>query len=148
MAGRPKDFSMWNNEMLVYKAWVCVPNIGELKKEILDEAHTTPYSLHSEPPRRTPYFWWYGMKRDVVEYVSKCLTYQQIKAEHQRWTSYQSTIAMASYEMLYGGRCRSPIHWDKTGERKYLGPELVQKSNEVIEKIKARMLALQSRQKG
>ena len=24
------------------------------------------------------------MKRDVVEYVSRCFTYQQVKAEHQR----------------------------------------------------------------
>ncbi|KAM6543165.1 hypothetical protein CsatB_007612 [Cannabis sativa] len=38
---------------------------------------------------------------------------------------------MAPYELLYGRKCRSPIHWDETGERKYLGPELVQKTNEV-----------------
>jgi len=24
------------------------------------------------------------MKRDIAEYVSKCLTYQKVKAEHQR----------------------------------------------------------------
>ncbi|XP_020532207.1 uncharacterized protein LOC110008552, partial [Amborella trichopoda] len=60
---------------------------------------------------------------------------------------YQSTIGMAPYELLYGRKCRSPIHWDETGERKYLGPELVQKTNEAIDKIKARMLASQSRQK-
>ena len=29
------------------------------------------------------YYWWRGMKRDVTEYVSKCLTCQQVKAEHQ-----------------------------------------------------------------
>ena len=29
-------------------------------------------------------FWWEGMKREVAEYVSKCLTCQQVKAEHQR----------------------------------------------------------------
>ena len=30
------------------------------------------------------YFWWPGMKRDVVEYVARCLTCQQVKDEHQR----------------------------------------------------------------
>ncbi|XP_060959291.1 uncharacterized protein LOC133030533 [Cannabis sativa] len=54
---------------------------------------------------------------------------------------------MAPYELLYGRKCRSPIHWDETGERKYLGPGSVQQTNEAIEKIKARMLALQSKQK-
>ena len=47
--------------------------------------------------------------------------------------SYQSTIGVAPYEMLYG--------------RNYLGPELVQQTNEALEKIRARMLATQSRQK-
>ena len=61
--------------------------------------------------------------------------------------SYQSTIGVAPYEMLYGRKCRSPIHWDEMGERKYLGPDMVQKTNESIEKIRARMLASQSRQK-
>ena len=29
-------------------------------------------------------FWWYGMKRSVVEYVAICDTCQHVKAEHQR----------------------------------------------------------------
>ena len=61
--------------------------------------------------------------------------------------SYQSTIGVAPYEMLYGRKCRSPIHWDETGERRYLGPEAVQRTSEAIEKIRARMLTSQSRQK-
>ena len=61
--------------------------------------------------------------------------------------SYQATIGVAPYEMLYGRKCRSPIHWDETGERQYLGPEMVQRTNEAIEKIRMRMLTSQSRQK-
>ena len=61
--------------------------------------------------------------------------------------SYQATIGMAPYEMLYGRKCRSPLHWDEAGESSFLGPELVQRTNEAIEKIRARMLASQSRQK-
>ena len=29
------------------------------------------------------FYWWSGMKKDIVDYVSKCLTCQQVKAEHQ-----------------------------------------------------------------
>ena len=47
--------------------------------------------------------------------------------------SYHSSIGMAPYEALYGRKCRSPIHWDEVGERKLLGPELIQQTMEAIE---------------
>ncbi|GKF09005.1 putative reverse transcriptase domain-containing protein [Tanacetum coccineum] len=28
-------------------------------------------------------YWWHGMKKDITEYVSKCLTCLKVKAEHQ-----------------------------------------------------------------
>ena len=51
--------------------------------------------------------------------------------------SYQATIGMAPYELLYGRKCRSPIHWDEVGERKFLGPVAVQKTSEAVDKIRA-----------
>ncbi|KAK6143589.1 hypothetical protein DH2020_023937 [Rehmannia glutinosa] len=54
---------------------------------------------------------------------------------------------MAPYEALYGRKCRSPVHWDEVGERKLIGPELVQQTAEVVVKIRQRMKAAQSRQK-
>ena len=61
--------------------------------------------------------------------------------------NYQASIKMPPYEALYGRKCRSPIHWDEMGERKFLGPELVQRTGEAVEKIRKRMLTAQSRQK-
>ena len=46
--------------------------------------------------------------------------------------SYQSSIQMAPYEALYGRRCRSPICWDEVGERRMLGPEIIQETEENI----------------
>ena len=61
--------------------------------------------------------------------------------------SYQASIKIPPYEVLYGRKYGSPIHWDKMGERKFLGPELVRKTAEAIEKIRKRLLAVQNRQK-
>jgi len=61
--------------------------------------------------------------------------------------SYQATIGMAPYEALYGRKCRSPVCWDEVGERRILGPELIEKTAEKIQVIRKRMAATQSRQK-
>ncbi|EOY03318.1 Uncharacterized protein TCM_018216 [Theobroma cacao] len=61
--------------------------------------------------------------------------------------SFQTSIQMAPFEALYGRRCRSPIRWLEVGERKLLGPELVQDATEKIRVIRQRMLTAQSRQK-
>jgi hypothetical protein len=67
---------------------ICVPNIKELNAKILHEAHESAYSIH--PGGNKMYYdlkvtyWWYGMNRDVVEYVVLCDTCQRVKAEQQR----------------------------------------------------------------
>ena len=61
--------------------------------------------------------------------------------------SYHSSIQMAPYEVLYGRKCRSPICWEEVGERKLLGPELVQMTTKKIKLIRERLKAAQSRQK-
>ncbi|KAL0543865.1 hypothetical protein IC582_018970 [Cucumis melo] len=61
--------------------------------------------------------------------------------------SYQATIGMAPFEALYGKCCRSPVCWDEVGEQRLMGPELVQSTNEAIQKIRSRMHTAQSRQK-
>jgi hypothetical protein len=67
---------------------ICVPNLKHLKELILREAHDSAYSIHPSSTKmytdlKTRY-WWYGMKRDIAEYVSLCDTCQRVKAEHRR----------------------------------------------------------------
>ena len=53
--------------------------------------------------------------------------------------SFQATIGMAPFEALYGKCCRTPVCWNEVGEQRLMGLELVQSTNEVIQKIKTRM---------
>ncbi|KAI3445216.1 hypothetical protein Pfo_001881, partial [Paulownia fortunei] len=54
---------------------------------------------------------------------------------------------MAPYEVLYGRKCRSPVHWDEVGEQILLDPEIVQHTAKLVKKIQERMKIAQSRQK-
>jgi hypothetical protein len=66
-------------------------------------------------------------------------------AEFAYNNSYQSSIQMAPYEALYGRRCRAPICWDDVGERKVLGPDLIQETEEKVKLIRERLRTAQSR---
>ena len=46
--------------------------------------------------------------------------------------SYHFSIDMAPYEALYGRRCRTPVCWDKAGEARLLGLEIVQHMAEQV----------------
>ena len=62
--------------------------MDNLREEILEEAHFTVYSVYSGATKMyhiiKDLYWWDGMKNDVADFVSKCLNYQQEKAEHQK----------------------------------------------------------------
>ncbi|KAL0546611.1 hypothetical protein IC582_016523 [Cucumis melo] len=300
-AGKTAEFSLSSDGGLLFERRLCVPSDSAVKTELLSEAHSSPFSMH--PGSTKMYqdlkrvYWWRNMKREVAEFVSKCLVCQQVKAPRQKpagllqplsipewkwenvsmdfitglprtlrgftviwvvvdrltksahfvpgkstytaskWAqlymseivrlhgvpvsivsdrdarftskfwkglqtamgtrldfstafhpqtdgqterlnqvledmlracalefpgswdshlhlmefaynnSYQATIGMAPFEALYGKCCRSPVCWDEVGEQRLMGPELVQSTNEAIQKIRSRMHTAQSRQK-
>ena len=71
---------------------LCIIEIGfvyddEFKKSIFEEAHKGSFAMHPGSTKmyqdlKTSY-WWSGMKRDVSEFVTKCMVCQKVKAEHQ-----------------------------------------------------------------
>nr|GFA37691.1 putative reverse transcriptase domain-containing protein [Tanacetum cinerariifolium] len=67
---------------------VWIPSVGGIRKLIMDKAHTSRYLVHPGADKMyydlRDLYWWPGMKRDIAEYVSKCLTCFKIKAEHQK----------------------------------------------------------------
>ncbi|KAA3486874.1 integrase [Gossypium australe] len=66
---------------------LCAPNNTQLKQNILNEYQNCVYSLHSGSTKMycdlKQMHWWPGMKREISEFVSKCLVCQLLKVEHQ-----------------------------------------------------------------
>ena len=74
--------------ILRFEARLYVPDVGDLRKELLNEAHHSAYSLHSGSTKMyhdlMSYYWWKTMRRDVADFIRRCLMYQQVKVEHHR----------------------------------------------------------------
>ncbi|KAK8985773.1 hypothetical protein V6N11_021626 [Hibiscus sabdariffa] len=73
--------------LLYFKNRMCVPNNEVLRKEMLDEAHQSSFSIHPGSVKVykdfKPLYWWPGMKSAITDYVSRCLTCQKVKVEHR-----------------------------------------------------------------
>ena len=71
------------NGLLIFASRIWVPNVQELKREILHEAHSSGYSIHPESTKMyqdlKELYCWPNMKIDVANWVSKCLTCQKVK---------------------------------------------------------------------
>ncbi|XP_073024282.1 uncharacterized protein [Primulina eburnea] len=66
------EFGLNSDGLMTFRGRICVPIGDDIRRDILIEAHTAPYSIHP------------GMKKDIALYIYECLTCQQVKIEHQR----------------------------------------------------------------
>ncbi|GJS97126.1 putative reverse transcriptase domain-containing protein [Tanacetum coccineum] len=86
--GLDKMIEFRNDGALYYLSQIWVPLKGDVRTLIMDEAHRSKYSIHPGADKMyydlRDRYWWLGIKKDIAEYVSKCLTCLKVKAEHQR----------------------------------------------------------------
>ena len=78
---------MTEGGLLTYRRRFYIPDCDDLKRFILDELHKRPYSSHPRYHKMITatrkQFYWPVMKKDIAEYLAKCIECQQVKAEHQ-----------------------------------------------------------------
>ncbi|XP_038875048.1 uncharacterized protein LOC120067574 [Benincasa hispida] len=121
-------------------------------------------------------YWLPDMKREIVEYVDKCLVCQQIKPKWKRPTGLLNPLPVpewkwkhvtmdflfglprtpanydviirvyASYEVLHGRPCKTPICWNEVGEKKLLGLELIQQTSDGVKIIGENLKIARDRQ--
>ena len=94
LRGGAKEVTIGADGILRLQDCLCVPNMDGLRKKILEEAHSSRYSIHPGGMKMyrdlRQHYWWRRMKKDIVEYVARCLNCQQVKYEHQRPVAYSN----------------------------------------------------------
>ena len=73
--------------------------VSKLREEVIREFHNSKLVVHPGGTKMyhavKEHFWWSGMKRDVASFVLRCLTFQQVKAEHQRPTGLLQSLPVS-----------------------------------------------------
>ncbi|KAL0561189.1 hypothetical protein IC582_001610 [Cucumis melo] len=87
-AGQAVEFSIFSDGGLLFERRLCVPSDSAVKTKLLSEAHSSLFSMHPGSTKMyhdlKQVYWWRNMKREVAEFVSKCLVCQQVRAPRQK----------------------------------------------------------------
>ncbi|KAA0057160.1 pol protein [Cucumis melo var. makuwa] len=116
-AGQSEDFSISSNDGLTFDGRLCVPEDSAVKPELLTEAHSSPFTMHPESTKmyqdlRRAY-WWRNMKREVDDFVSRCLVCQQVKAPRQKLAGLLQPLESRSQPtLLWGNPLTLPVSGD------------------------------------
>nr|GFC55445.1 retrotransposon protein, putative, Ty3-gypsy subclass [Tanacetum cinerariifolium] len=86
--GKQTEFSVDDDGVVWFEDRLCVPSNQALREKVMTEAYSSPFTVHPGSTKMykdlKQYFWWNGIKQDVAMFVTKCMTCQQVKIEHQR----------------------------------------------------------------
>ena len=81
-----ENFSITQDGMLTMRGKACVPDVDNLKRLIMEEAHCSAYAIHLGNTKIyhtiKENYWWSDMKRDIADFMARCIVCQQVKAEH------------------------------------------------------------------
>jgi hypothetical protein len=68
-------------------------------------------------------------------------------AEFSYNNSYQESLKMAPFEMLYGQRYWTPLFWSETGDQKVFGPDILQEAEKQVCMVRENLRVAQSKKK-
>jgi hypothetical protein len=82
-----KEYEIKEDGLLMHKNRIYVPSSRELRNLVLKEMHDVPYVGHPGYQKMITtvrsQFFWPGMKKDVVDYIARCMECQKVKVEHR-----------------------------------------------------------------
>ena len=103
---------------------LCVPNQPKLKNKILKEGHQSLFHLHPDRDKMIEEIrelvWWKGLRKNVSEFLSKCLVCQRVKFERQKSSGLLQPLPVADWK------------WDSISIDFLIGPPRTQQGNNVI----------------
>ncbi|GJV31957.1 retrovirus-related pol polyprotein from transposon TNT 1-94 [Tanacetum coccineum] len=133
---------------------IWIPSVGGVRKLILDEAHTSRYSVHPGADKMyydlRDLYWWLTLedmlRACVMDFGGSWDTHLPL-VEFSYNNSYHKSIKLHNLRGSCTAKRGSPVIWAEVGESQLIGPEIVQETTEKIIRIKERLKMAKSHQK-
>jgi len=97
-----KCFHLDHKGVLWFDNRIVVPKDHQLRRQILDEAHLSKFSIHPGSTKMyqdlRQHYWWTRMKREIAKYVSECDVCQRIKASHLKIAGTLQPLSIPSWK--------------------------------------------------
>ena len=97
-----KHFRLDVRGVLWFKDRLVVPKDRELRNQILEEAHSSNFSIH--PGTSKMYqdlktrFWWTKMKKEIAAFVARCDNCCRVKAIHLKLAGLLQPLSIPSWK--------------------------------------------------
>lgn len=96
------DFGVDENGVMKYRDRVCMSDLLEHKKRILEEGHMSGLSIHPGATKMyqdlKKMFWWSVIKKDVDEFAYFCLTFHNSKIKHQKLSGLVQPLSITEWK--------------------------------------------------
>jgi hypothetical protein len=90
VATKFEGYELREDGILMYRCRVYVPNDQGVENMLLSEMHKVPYVGHPGYQKTIvavkKQYYWPGMKKEVVDFIARCLECQKVKVEHRHPT--------------------------------------------------------------
>jgi hypothetical protein len=87
-----KEYQIKEDGLLMHKNRICVPSSRQFRNLVLKEMHNVPYVGHPGYQKIIAavrsHLFFTGMKKDVVDYIVRCIECQQVKAGHRHLVGF------------------------------------------------------------
>lgn len=69
------------DKFLLFNQRMCVLDDSEMRRVILEEAYKSDFTIHPYQNLKEN-LWWPNMKKDIADFMARCIVCQQVKIEH------------------------------------------------------------------
>jgi hypothetical protein len=102
MPQKVENYKLETSGTLLYKNKIYVPNVQDLKLMILNEMHNVPYAGYPGYQKTVAtvksHYFWSSMKKEIVEYIARCMECQKVKAEHRHPTGLLQPLPIPEWK--------------------------------------------------